>query len=74
MEQEKPTDNGVALAIQAAGSQKELGELLGITQQAVAKWADAGAIPPRRVLDVERATGISRHQLAPEVFGEAVEQ
>ena len=37
-----------------------------ITPQAVSQWKK---VPPERVLDVERITGISRHDLRPDVFG-----
>lgn len=42
----------------------------GLTSQAVSQWKK---IPAERVLDVESVTGISRHDLRPDVFGEAPE-
>lgn len=39
---------------------------LGINRSAVAQWKK---VPAERVLDVERITGIPRHQLRPDVFG-----
>lgn len=59
---------GIELAIEAAGSGAELARRIGVTQQAVAAWAAEKTIPPRRVLDVERATGVPRRVLAPELF------
>ena len=41
---------------------------LGIAPSSTYKWDEAG-IPPRRVLDVERLTGRSRHELRPDIFG-----
>ena len=41
---------------------------LSITRQAVDQWE---VCPPARVLEVEAATGISRHELRPDVFGPA---
>jgi DNA-binding transcriptional regulator YdaS (Cro superfamily) len=38
--------------------------------QAVSQWTQ---VPAERVLEVERITGISRHDLRPDVFGPAVE-
>lgn len=53
-------------------SQKDLAEVLGIRTPALCKW-ERGRVPAARVLDVERATGISRHQLRPDVFGPPAE-
>lgn len=38
----------------------------GITSQAVSQWKK---VPAERVIDVERVTGISRHDLRPDIFG-----
>jgi DNA-binding transcriptional regulator YdaS (Cro superfamily) len=43
-----------------------LARRLGITQPAVSQWKQT---PPKRVLDIERITGISRHVLRPDIFG-----
>lgn len=43
-------------------------ELGGITSQAVSLWRK---VPVERVIDVERVTGISRHDLRPDIFGPA---
>lgn len=37
-----------------------------ITPQAISQWKK---VPADRVLDVERVTGISRHELRPDIFG-----
>ena len=47
--------NGIALA-----------DALGLSKQAVYQW---DRVPATRVLDVERLTGISRHELRPDLFG-----
>lgn len=49
----------------ALGSSVELAKRLGITSQAVSQWHRC---PAERVLDVERATGISRHDLRPDIY------
>jgi DNA-binding transcriptional regulator YdaS (Cro superfamily) len=36
-----------------------------ITPQAISQWKQ---VPAERVLDVERATGISRHKLRPDLY------
>jgi DNA-binding transcriptional regulator YdaS (Cro superfamily) len=54
-------------AKEKAGGPAALAKALGkVTPQAVSQWK---RIPPERVLDVERITGISRHKLRPDVFG-----
>lgn len=50
------------------GRRTELAVALGITPGAVSQWS---SVPPERVLEIERLTGISRHQLRPDIFGEA---
>jgi hypothetical protein len=37
-----------------------------LTVQAVAQWVD---VPPDRCLEVERATGITRYELRPDIYG-----
>ena len=49
---------------EAAGSKYRLAKLLGIKKQAVQTWR---RIPVERVIDVERITGISRHDLRPDL-------
>lgn len=41
---------------------------LGITHSAVLQWKE---VPAERVLDVERATGISRRSLRPDLYPQA---
>lgn len=52
------------------GEATRIGRELGITHSAVQQWLRKG-VPAERVLDVERITGISRHELRPDVFGPA---
>lgn len=43
----------------------------GVTVAMWSRWETGGRkIPAERVLDIERITGISRHELRPDVFGE----
>lgn len=44
------------------GLAKKLG---GLTPQAVSQWR---RVPVERVLDVERATGVPRHELRPDIY------
>ncbi len=61
------------LAIDKAGGQAALAERIGVTQSLVSFWlngAKRGAAP-EHVPAIEAATGISRHDLRPDVFGPA---
>lgn len=51
----------------ASYSPIRLAQDLNITKQAVYQWRK---VPPERVLDIERITGIPREELRPDVFGE----
>ncbi|MFB8927102.1 transcriptional regulator [Xanthomonas arboricola pv. juglandis] len=56
-------------AIEAAGSQLALAKALGIKSPSISGWYDRGKVPVERVLAIETATGVSRHDLRPDVFG-----
>jgi DNA-binding transcriptional regulator YdaS (Cro superfamily) len=49
-----------------AGGPSALASKLGIAPQAVSKWR---IVPPRRVLEVEELSGVSRHLLRPDIYG-----
>lgn len=60
-------ENICETAKEKAGGPAALAKALGgVTSQAVSQWKK---VPAERVLDVERITGISRHDLRPDVFG-----
>lgn len=42
---------------------------LGLTRSAVYSWAKKNKIPAHHVLKVEQLSGISRYDLAPEIYG-----
>lgn len=48
------------------GRASRLAEALDIHPSAVSQWAQ---VPPERVLDVEKATGLSRYALRPDIYG-----
>lgn len=58
-------------AIRAAGSQQRLAEQLGIRSASISEWKVRGRVPAERVVAIERETGVSRHDLRPDVFGPA---
>ena len=56
-------------AIASLGSQAALGKLCGVSQPAVSLWVRGKkALPAEHVLKVEAATGISRHDLRPDLY------
>lgn len=70
MEQESTTPSqALTTAVNRIGSQSALARLCGVSQAAVWKWLDTGApLPAEHVLTVEAATGVSRHQLRPDIY------
>ncbi|HEX5464420.1 MAG TPA: helix-turn-helix domain-containing protein [Burkholderiales bacterium] len=55
-------------AIEIVGSQKALADLLGVSQPAVCKWLHGARVPAEQVLRIEKATGVSRHDLRPDIY------
>ncbi|CAM5279935.1 DNA-binding transcriptional regulator YdaS (Cro superfamily) OS=Sphingobium scionense OX=1404341 GN=GGQ90_002892 PE=4 SV=1 [Sphingobium scionense] len=54
---------------EALGSQSALARLCGVSQQSVSKWVLRNKeLPAEHVLAVEHATGISRHDLRPDIY------
>jgi DNA-binding transcriptional regulator YdaS (Cro superfamily) len=61
----------VSAAAALVGSRAELAKLMGVSAGAVSKWSKQKKIPINRVIRFEQITGISRHVLRPDIFGEA---
>jgi DNA-binding transcriptional regulator YdaS (Cro superfamily) len=56
-------------AVERSGSQSAFARLCGVTQPAVWKWLrNRKHLPAEHVLTVERATGVSRHLLRPDLY------
>jgi len=53
------------LAFERAGGKEALARSLNLTRAATYFWKQ---VPPTRVLQVERLTGVSRHQLRPDLY------
>ncbi|MRJ38484.1 YdaS family helix-turn-helix protein [Pseudomonas haemolytica] len=58
-------------AAKAAGSQTALAKALGCTPQNVQWMCSTGSVPAKHVLKIEAVTGISRHQLRPDLYPDA---
>jgi DNA-binding transcriptional regulator YdaS (Cro superfamily) len=56
---------------QKRGLRIELARALGITHGAVSQWKK---VPADRAVQVEEITGVSRHELRPDVFGPAPQE
>jgi TorA maturation chaperone TorD len=57
-------------AIRAVGGVSELARRVGISQPSVSNW---DRVPAERVVEVERATGVARTLLRPDLYGEGME-
>jgi DNA-binding transcriptional regulator YdaS (Cro superfamily) len=60
-----PSSGTRASAIRRAGTQTALARELRISKQAVQLWRTA---PVKHVLKIERLTGVSRHNLRPDIY------
>jgi DNA-binding transcriptional regulator YdaS (Cro superfamily) len=56
--------NGMDLIRSQRGLPAKLAYSLGLTRAAVLKWKQ---VPAERLVDIERITGIPRHQLRPDI-------
>ena len=59
-------DEGLDRAIDAVGGVAELARKIGISQPSVSNWSK---VPAQRVMAVEAATGVSRCELRPDLYG-----
>lgn len=44
---------------------------LGLTRGAVYSWERKNQIPAKHILKIEQLSGVSRYELAPEIYGVA---
>lgn len=64
-------NSGLQKAINLAGTQTKLAELLGVYPQLVQSWVKTN-VPPARAVQIERATkgAVTRAELRPDIFGD----
>ena len=55
-------------AIKIAGGQSALARAIGKSQGHISVWLKRRYIPAEMVLPIERATGVSRHLLRPDIY------
>lgn len=64
------TMNGLAKAIKSAGTATKLANMLGIKPMSVSRWKNRyqGVVPADRVLPIFTATGVTPHELRPDLY------
>lgn len=69
MEHHQTAFTALEQAIERLGTQAAMARICGVSATAVWKWIqDKKPLPPIHVLAVEAATGISRHDLRPDIY------
>lgn len=64
--------NAISKAVEVIGGQVALAHLLGVNPSLISQWVtERLKVGARHVLAIEAATGVSRHDLRPDVFGPA---
>ncbi len=58
-------DEGLKLAVEAAGGLRALARLLEISHNSIVKW---DKIPADRVIEIEKRTGVARERLRPDLY------
>jgi DNA-binding transcriptional regulator YdaS (Cro superfamily) len=59
----------IKAAVEAAGSQPALAKRIGFAQMSISRWVNGvQPVSPRAVLKIEDATGVSRHDLRPDLY------
>jgi len=54
--------------VEKVGGQSALARQIGIRPQSVRDWIEAGSVPPLRVLQCERASGMPRSKIRPDIY------
>ncbi len=66
---EHDSDSALAKAVRKAGSQSAFGRIVGKRQSVIHDWLrEERSLPAELVFAVEAATGISRHELRPDLY------
>jgi len=70
----EPMSTPILTAIAAVGGQRALAQHLGVHPALVSQWATGHRpVAAHHVLAIESATGVSRYELRPDVFGDPPE-
>ncbi|MBF4164815.1 transcriptional regulator [Enterobacter hormaechei] len=62
--------SGLDKAIKAAGSARKLSTFLGISSMSISHWKnrDCGVIPPNYIFPIFHITGVTPHELRPDLY------
>ncbi|EJM9694867.1 helix-turn-helix domain-containing protein [Leclercia adecarboxylata] len=62
--------NGLTKAIKSAGTATNLATMLGIKPMSVSRWKNRyqGVVPADRVLQIHAVTGVTPHELRPDLY------
>lgn len=55
-------------ACKAVGNKKAMAKELGVGPSAISAWLTRGRIPAEHVLKIERASGVPRTELRPDLY------
>lgn len=61
-------ETAIEKAVRLVGSQSALARSVNVTPQAVQQWVESGRVSHKKVIDVERATGVHRTELRPDLY------
>jgi DNA-binding transcriptional regulator YdaS (Cro superfamily) len=61
------SSDGLEEAIASVQTAANLAQKLGVTPQAVSNWRKVG-VTAQRAIDIERATGVSRQKMRPDLW------
>ena len=66
-----PVKAAILKAVANVKGQSAMARAIGIRPQAVQKWCKTGVVPADRVIDVEKHSGVHRHDLRPDIYPDA---
>lgn len=55
-------------AIAISGGQVKLANAINTSQQNISNWLKSGKVAANKVIPIEKETGVSRHELRPDIF------
>ena len=62
------TESAIRKAVEKVGGQSALARHLGCTPQAVQRMCSLNRVPAERVLKIEKVSGVSKHDLRPDLY------
>ena len=68
MTEDNSTITALDEAINFAGGQNKLGALIFTKQQTISWWRNKGKVPADKAIAIERATGVDKARLRPDLF------